>query len=442
MPVKKRGSSHMAHQWRGPNFLGGYLTGKIPTVHQDAQDRLALHILIFISFLEEPSPEGLSVISFKLTFEPVVNGSCESDSRRRKKARGGPMVWIAFFMNHYKVSQPVHFIERLLGHAIFSMVVASSSIFSACVLEGRQAKLESLDGKKGKLVQFGEGGFHFRGKEKRGKVYHCFQKSKRWKWVFTRLKLKQCPALAAPCRTLTEARDEQKKHAMTVALATAAAAEAAVAAAHAAAEVVRLTGTPQSYHTCDKRNQNLAAIKIQTAFRGHLARKALRALKGLVRLQALIRGQILRRQVITTLKCLPSTANNQAQVNKRGVLTANESYKDSDNRKFLRPKELGGREIKDYVIEQLEGSSKKSWDCSMLLKEDMETIWLRKQEAVTKRERMKKYSSSHRERINAQMTEETESYKENGKWNSQFEQWMDAREYEREELENSNQQSI
>lgn len=50
----------------------------------------------------------------------------------------------------------------------------------------------------------------------------------------------------------------------------------------------------------------------------------------------------------------------------------------------------------DYVIEQLEGSSKKSWDCSMLLKEDMETIWLRKQEAVTKRERMKKYSSSHR----------------------------------------------
>lgn len=286
-------------------------------------------------------------------------------------------------------------------------------------------------GKKGSWFSLVTGVFISEAKKKEEK------KSKRWKWVFTRLKLKQCPALAAPCRTLTEARDEQKKHAMTVALATAAAAEAAVAAAHAAAEVVRLTGTPQSYHTCDKGNQNLAAIKIQTAFRGHLARKALRALKGLVRLQALIRGQILRRQVITTLKCLPSTANNQAQVNKRGVLTANESYKDSDNRKFLRPKELGGREIKDYVIEQLEGSSKKSWDCSMLLKEDMETIWLRKQEAVTKRERMKKYSSSHRERINAQMTEETESYKENGKWNSQFEQWMDAREYEREDLENS-----
>lgn len=60
---------------------------------------------------------------------------------------------------------------------------------------------------------------------------------------------------------------------MTVALATAAAAEAAIAAANAAAEVLRLTSTPQSFHSCaDKAKQNLAAIKIQTAFRGHLVR--------------------------------------------------------------------------------------------------------------------------------------------------------------------------
>lgn len=75
------------------------------------------------------------------------------------------------------------------------------------------------------------------------------------------------------------------------------------------------------------------------------ARKALRALKGLVRLQALIRGQILRRQVIARLKCLPSTANNQEQVNKRGSLTADGSFKDSYDRRFRRTKELGGREI-------------------------------------------------------------------------------------------------
>lgn len=54
-------------------------------------------------------------------------------------------------------------------------------------------------------------------------------------------------------------------HAVAVAVATAAAAEAAVAAAQAAAAVVRLTGTP-SYH----RRKEIAAIKIQTTFRGYL----------------------------------------------------------------------------------------------------------------------------------------------------------------------------
>lgn len=79
------------------------------------------------------------------------------------------------------------------------------------------------------------------------------------------------------------------------------------------------------------------------------ARKALRALKGLVRLQALVRGQILRRQVITRANSLPllSTANNQTHVNRRGVLIADESPKDSDDKgKFLRPKTIGGTEIK------------------------------------------------------------------------------------------------
>lgn len=68
---------------------------------------------------------------------------------------------------------------------------------------------------------------------------------------------------------LTEAENEQNKHVYSVAIATAVAAEAAVAAAQAAAEVVRLTaGTQYS----GKSREEVAAIKIQTAFRGYLVK--------------------------------------------------------------------------------------------------------------------------------------------------------------------------
>lgn len=66
---------------------------------------------------------------------------------------------------------------------------------------------------------------------------------------------------------LMEAENEQNKHAYSVAIATAMAAEAAVAAAQAAAEVVRLTAAA---HNLGKSKEEIAAIKIQTAFRGYM----------------------------------------------------------------------------------------------------------------------------------------------------------------------------
>nr|CAB3478122.1 unnamed protein product [Digitaria exilis] len=48
--------------------------------------------------------------------------------------------------------------------------------------------------------------------------------------------------------------------------------------------------------------EDQAAVKAQAAFRGYLARRSFRALKGIIRLQALIRGHLVRRQAVSTLR--------------------------------------------------------------------------------------------------------------------------------------------
>uniref|UniRef100_A0A0D9W8D2 DUF4005 domain-containing protein n=1 Tax=Leersia perrieri TaxID=77586 RepID=A0A0D9W8D2_9ORYZ len=109
-----------------------------------------------------------------------------------------------------------------------------------------------------------------------------------------------------PLRAYTESDegdDEQSKRAIAVAAATAAVAEAAVAAAQAAAAVVRLTSSGRCAPAAAKREE-YAAVRIQAAFRGYLARRALKALRGLVKLQALVRGNIVRRQAAETLRCM------------------------------------------------------------------------------------------------------------------------------------------
>lgn len=230
------------------------------------------------------------------------------------------------------------------------------------------------------------------------------KKSRKWRWVTERFKIKKCPVIAAaPQRTLSEATDERRRQALSVAAATAAAAEAAVAAANAAAEVVRLTVASGSYCPFSKRDRISAAIKIQSYFRGYLAKKALRALKGIVRLQAIVRGRAVRRRIDALLKrpMIIEERRNSKMFKKRNLIPE-KSCNSCGKKVFIQPKEEFEEDELKFDLNSL-----RNWDGSSLSKKGIEALQLRKQEAIIKRERMLKYSFSHREGRNVQMAEES-----------------------------------
>lgn len=166
-----------------------------------------------------------------------------------------------------------------------------------------------------------------------------------------------------------EVENVQRKHVYSVATTT-----------QAAAESAQLTeSTPYS----GKSTEETAAVKIQTVFRGYLASRALRALRGLVRLKTLVEGPAANRQTANALKSIQNISRVQCQINSRRIRMSEEN-------------QALQRQILQKQAKELESSQiGEEWNDSLQSKEQIEAKLLSKYEATMRRERAMAYSFSH-----------------------------------------------
>lgn len=139
------------------------------------------------------------------------------------------------------------------------------------------------------------------------------------------------------------------------------------------------------------RNHQASATKIQSAFRGYMARRSFRALRGLVRLQGVVRGQNVKRQTANALKYMQLLVRVQSQIQSRRIQMLENQLR--HQAQYRNDKEVDSQFGK--WSQASEAGNHDDWDDSLLTKEEIEARLHRKVEALIKRERAMAYAYSH-----------------------------------------------
>lgn len=165
--------------------------------------------------------------------------------------------------------------------------------------------------------------------------------------------------------------------------------------------------------------EDIAAIRIQTAFRAYAARKTLRRLKGVIRMQIITQGHPVRKQASITLNYLHSWCRIQSQIRARRLCMVTEGQ--------IRQKKLENQLKLEAKLHDLEVE----WSGGPETMEETLARIHQREEASVKRERAMSYAFSHQWRANSNQ-QGLSTYvlgKANWGW-SWTERWIAARPWE------------